>query len=131
VEISRTLPERVLNKPWVGWIGGMICLAALIVGTAWQGNSNGFAGDEPAAATGVLPEELNWVPRNALGFVSLRAAQLWSSPEVDAARNKLAKADGGENLKDIETGLQESRYSQEQGKWKQDERREMATEGKR
>jgi hypothetical protein len=52
------------------------------------------AGDEPRPpAKTALPPELDAVPRDALGFVSLRVADLWNSAVAADLRKRLAQED--------------------------------------
>ncbi len=82
-----TSPSSVLRwAPFLKWV----CAAALLVATAHP--SRLAAADDPRPAA-VLPPELEAVPPGALGFVSIRPADLWNSELSRATRAQLRARD--------------------------------------
>jgi hypothetical protein len=75
----------------------MVALAA--GSSSLDDNASSTANQEKA-----LPADLAWVPADAVGFLSVRLADLWQSPTLKTFRAQLAKEDP-DLAEDLEKGL--------------------------
>jgi hypothetical protein len=87
-----------MTRSWWRAVGLAVLLAGLAV-LSWQ-PSGGVAEDKPGTDT--LPPDLARVPARSLALVSVRAADVWSSPLAKGMRERLGK-DFAAMIKDVET----------------------------
>jgi hypothetical protein len=102
------LHSRAGIQPFFRHLERRSCLLIVLAAVTWVGC---WAFPSPLPADGkedrpALPADLDAVPRDATGFVSIRVAELWNSPFMKEARGRLAKRPP-EFLEDLkeQTGL--------------------------